>query len=109
MTKPFLFILFFLLGVRCICFSQVGIGATTPNPAAILELNSTDKAFVLPRMTQAQARAIASPPAGSMVFATDANDGQGCNCVFEGNGWHCLYCLPVTQSMCRNEYTYFPV
>lgn len=30
--------------------SQIGIGTTSPNPNSILELNSTSKGFLLPRM-----------------------------------------------------------
>ena len=52
---------------------NVGIGTTAPNASSILELQSTDKGFLLPRMTTAQRTAIASPAAGLIVFDTTEN------------------------------------
>ena len=42
-------------------------------PSALMELQSTDKGFLLPRMTQAQRDAIASPAMGLMIYNTTAN------------------------------------
>ncbi len=53
--------------------AQVGIGTANVAPGALLQLESTNAAFVLPRMTDAQMTAIASPPVGSMVFNTSEN------------------------------------
>lgn len=47
---------------------SVGIGISAPNVSALLDLTSTSKGFLLPRMTTAQRNAIASPTAGLMVF-----------------------------------------
>jgi hypothetical protein len=49
---------------------NVGIG-TTPGSTAILELSSTTKAFVLPRMTKAQRNAISPAVEGMLIFQTD--------------------------------------
>jgi hypothetical protein len=43
------------------------------NTSAILELESTVKGFLPPRMTGAQAEAIATPAAGLMVYANNGN------------------------------------
>jgi hypothetical protein len=45
-------------------------------PSAVLELESTTKGFLLPRMTQVQMNAIPSPPAGMMVYCTDCGNGE---------------------------------
>ncbi len=52
----------------------VHIGSTNsdPEPSAILELESTSKGILIPRMTSAQMRAISSPAEGLMVFNTDS-------------------------------------
>jgi len=52
---------------------NVGIGTNSPNATAILDLNSTTKTFLPPRMTEAQRDAISSPGVGSVVFNTDVN------------------------------------
>ncbi len=49
---------------------NVGIGTTTPNSSAALDVNSSSKGFLVPRMTEAQRNAIASPAAGLVVYNT---------------------------------------
>jgi len=49
---------------------RVGIGGT-PDPNAILDVQSTTKAFIPPRMTIVQRDAIPSPVGGMMVWVTD--------------------------------------
>ncbi len=52
------------------CVGQVAIGTTNPSSSSILELESTTKTFVPPRMTATQMNAIPSPLNGSIVFNT---------------------------------------
>ncbi|MBL4753479.1 MAG: hypothetical protein JKY52_07800, partial [Flavobacteriales bacterium] len=56
-------------------FAQVGIGTTTPDASAILDLTSTTKGVLISRVTQVQRSAIASPATGLLVFQTDNNPG----------------------------------
>ncbi|MCE4217939.1 hypothetical protein [Aquirufa antheringensis] len=53
--------------------AQTGIGTTTPNAAAKLEIAATDKGLLIPRMTKAQREAItlSSAANGLMVYQTD--------------------------------------
>lgn len=53
--------------------AQTGIGTTTPNAAAKLEISSTDKGLLIPRMTKAQREAItlSTSANGLMVYQTD--------------------------------------
>jgi hypothetical protein len=53
-------------------YSQVGVNVAVPDASAELEILSTNKGFIIPRMTQAQRTAIASPANGLMVFQTTA-------------------------------------
>src|SRR5688572_19134412 len=64
----------FLLLVSSIVHAQnVGIGTTTPDNSALLELNSTTKAFLLPRLTEAQKYAIATPAQGLLIYQTNTS------------------------------------
>lgn len=55
---------------------NVGINATgaAPHTSAILDVSSTTKGVLFPRMTTAQRNAIASPAEGLMVYNTDCKD-----------------------------------
>lgn len=67
-------IVFFLL-VSWSALAQTGIGTTTPNASAKLEVAATDKGFLLPRMTSAQRTAITTPANGLLVYQTDGVTG----------------------------------
>ncbi len=54
-------------------YAQVGVGTTTPDASAALEVYSTDKVFLPPRLTEAQMDAIANPPEGGIVYCTDCS------------------------------------
>jgi len=49
---------------------NVGIGTATPNANALLDVSSTTKAFMPPRMTTTQRNAIPSPTAGMVIYNT---------------------------------------
>ena len=50
--------------------AQTVIGGVIPDPTAILDLQSSDRGLLLPRLTQAQRDAIQSPATGLMIFNT---------------------------------------
>ncbi len=56
---------------------SVGISTTaaTPDGSSMLDISSTGKGLLIPRMTQAQRNAISSPATGLMVFQTDGVSG----------------------------------
>lgn len=51
--------------------AQVGIGTTTPNAAAELDVTSSTKGFLAPRMTTIERTAISIPADGLQVYDTD--------------------------------------
>ena len=51
--------------------AQTGIGTPTPDASAKLDISSTSKGFLVPRMTSTQKAAISSPANGLLVYQTD--------------------------------------
>ena len=74
-------------------YAQVGIGTSTPNASAQLDVSSTTKGFLPPRMTQAQRQNINSPIAGLMVYQTDGTAGLW---YYTGNTW--IYIINSTTA-----------
>lgn len=61
-----------LMAIPWLVRSQVKIGgAGTPNPSAVLELESASKGLLTPRLTLAQRNSIASPAAGLLIYQAD--------------------------------------
>ena len=63
---------------------QVGIGTTSPNAKAIIEIASTTQDVLFPRMTKVERDAITSPPIGLILFVTDDNEGLY---IYKTSGW----------------------
>ena len=64
---------FFLSTIPIFCSAQVGIGTSTPNASAKLEVSSSNKGFLPPRITltgTSDVSTIASPATGLMVYNT---------------------------------------
>lgn len=66
-------------------FAQVGIGTSTPDASAALDLTSTTGGLLLPRMTDTQRLDILNAAAGLMVYVTDLNGGSFM--FYDGNSW----------------------
>lgn len=54
-------------------YAQVGIGTLTPNASAMLDVESTTKGLLTPRMTSAERTAISNPANGLLVYDTTEN------------------------------------
>ncbi len=76
MKKFLRFVIIFLLAGTT-AFSQVSFNTdgTAPDNSAMLDVKSTDKGILLPRMTLAQRNAIASPATGLMIYQTNNTPG----------------------------------
>ena len=52
---------------------NVGVGIAVPNPSAQLDISSTARGLLIPRMTSTGINAIANPAKGLMVYDSVAN------------------------------------
>jgi hypothetical protein len=90
MKKSFAFLLTYF--TFYISYSQnVGIGTATPAASAQLDVSSTTKGLLVPRMSSAQRTAIASPARGLLVFDTTTNSfwfrNTGSWVTLSSSGW----------------------
>jgi hypothetical protein len=69
---------------------NVGIGTTTPDASAVLDIQSSNKGLLIPRMSSEQMRTINSPAAGLMVYQTGEKAGFY---FFNGKEWR-----PLTEA-----------
>jgi trimeric autotransporter adhesin len=76
MKHYLLLILLFYLSVPSLAQTAgIGIGTTSPNSSAILDVKSTTKGLLIPAMTAAQKNAIVNPATGLLIFQTDGSPG----------------------------------
>ncbi|MGB1296248.1 MAG: hypothetical protein ACPG6V_12295 [Flavobacteriales bacterium] len=75
-------------------YSQIGIGTTTPHASSILEVNSTSKGFLPPRLTSVNRDNINNPAEGLMIYNTDLS----CIEYFTGSYWFNPCCSKTVNS-----------
>ena len=63
--------------------NSVGIGTTTPDASAILDITSNTKGILIPRMSSVQRQNITSPAQGLMVYDSTNNQFW----YFDGTAW----------------------
>ncbi len=63
---------------------NVGINTLTPDPTAVLDINSASKGFLMPRMLKAERLVISSPAVGLTVYQTNELAGVY---YFDGTLW----------------------
>lgn len=78
-----------LVGILFFCASlfaqnnNVGINTSTPDPSAILHLESTDQGLLVTRLTTVQRDAITAPATGLIIYNTDGNQVE----IYNGTCW----------------------
>lgn len=87
MIKQFLY---FLLFISISISAQTGIGTTTPNPSAKLDVYATDKGFLPPRVTLTNvtdATTVPSPAVGLLVYNLGSVGLQAGYYYWNGSSW----------------------
>jgi len=79
-----LFLLLLLMGLLNAQSVVVSEAESTADASALLDVQSTSKGMLIPRMTQAQRELIATPGTGLLVYQTD---GTSAFYFFNGAGW----------------------
>jgi hypothetical protein len=85
--------------------AQSGINTTTPDQSAILDVYSTNKGFLPPRLTTAQRHAIVNPAAGLTIYNTTVNCLQWYNGLYWYDGCTTLSLIaqyPKGTVFCRS-------
>jgi microcystin-dependent protein len=80
---------------------SVAVNTTTPNATSVLDLTSTDKGLLIPRMTSAQRLAIATPAASLLVFDNTDNKFY----YYLNNKWNALNLWDTTPNSTDISYT----
>ena len=84
-VKSFFFICVLMLGVTIIQ-AQVGIGTSSVEASAKLQIDATNKGFLPPRMSTSDRNLIASPATGLVIFNTVTNALE----IRTSSGWSTL-------------------
>lgn len=87
MKNNYLLLTTILLSICGTANAQYGLGTSTPEPSSILDLKSTKKGFLLPRMTTVQQDSIVNPAIGLTIYNLDTkqlqtNKGDGLGGTF---------------------------
>lgn len=71
---------------------KIGAEQGNPDPSSILDVESTQKGFLPPRMSSEERDAISNPAPGLHIYNTTTN----CDNFFNGTGWRevCGSCIP---------------
>lgn len=81
LKNQFVFVVFFLLSG--VVSAQIGLGTTTPDHSALLELNSNSKGFLPPRMTLSERNLIVTPANGLLIYNMETAAFN----FYDGTGW----------------------
>jgi hypothetical protein len=81
LKKTLLYLLFSLPTI--VLAQSIGVGTTTPETSAILDVKSTTKGFLMPRMNTIQRDAIVNPTQGLQIYNTD----DRCHDTYDGSKW----------------------
>jgi hypothetical protein len=83
MKKTFITI---TLLISVLSFSQIGIGTITPDVSAMLDITSTSKGLLPPRLTYKQKTAIVSPATGLLIWCSNCGTNGGMQ-IYNGTSW----------------------
>ena len=90
-----------VLLVMQVATAQVGVGTTTPNSNAVLDLTSTDRGLLLPRLNDTSN--VGSPTEGLMIYNRNTKSPS----VHDGTRWSTLALNNLMTTASTDSITYF--
>ena len=76
-------LLFIIISVSGLKAQSVGIGTNSPDSSAALEIQSTEKGLLIPRLSESEMNAITNPAVGLVIY----HIGESCFYYFNGSAW----------------------
>lgn len=101
--KIILFVLLISFGLNSIAQVAINDDGSNPDVSAMLEVKSSDKGFLPPRMTTIQRDAISSPAEGLLIYNTTTQCYEGYNASWFM--WVAFGCLDVSAFTVTNPIT----
>jgi hypothetical protein len=83
MKKSKIFNAMLLLALPLLANAQIGVGTQNPDPSSILDLTSTSKGLLTPRMSTQKRDSINNPAKGLLIYNTTSSDFN-----FYDSGWN---------------------
>ncbi len=80
--------------------AQIGIGTNTPSANAVLDVNSTNKGLMLPRLNSTAA--VSSPTAGLMIYDKSTN----APALHDGMQWNKVMMMPMPSVVGTDSLSY---
>jgi len=94
-----IFTLLALVLLTATTYAQVGVGTATPDASAALDITSTTKGLLIPRMTETQRDAISPAATGLMIYQTDGTAGFY---YYNGSSWEGYYSKNEVDTLIAN-------
>jgi len=86
--KNIIFILILFAGMNVSAQVSINTDGSEPDNSSMLDVKSTGKGLLIPRMTFEQRNNLPSPADGLLIYCTNCNaDGTGTLCMFQDNKW----------------------
>lgn len=100
MIKKLFLLSIAMFSIQCL-YAQIGIGTTSPDGSAILDVSSTSKGVLFPRLTSIQRDAIVNPSNALMIYNLDNHCLQINKGIPLSPNWFCVD--DATTSSIRNN------
>jgi len=82
-----------------VSYSQIGIGTVTPDKSSMLDVSSTNKGFLYPRLTEVERDGIVNPAKGLTVYNLDEDCLQINSGTSSSPDWSCVGSSSVVSSI----------